>query len=163
MLKILSTSWKKYSALRLYYVTIPSVVNVNINNLKQLDIHKLIMINTIILTMICPKKKKKRKKREIKKNSPFILRKPLLLLTLDWTMKEAMRSNLHSNVTLPCHPKKKNYTPTQLQIAPPGSDGSICDQGFQTRTVHWTVKEKGSRFLRSNRSWTGIELWWRHN
>ena len=59
MLKILSTSWKKYSALRLYYVTIPSVVNVNINNLKQLDIHKLIMINTIILTMICPTKKKR--------------------------------------------------------------------------------------------------------
>ena len=73
MLKILSTSWKKYSALRLYYVTIPSVVNVNINNLKQLDIHKLIMINTIILTMICPKKKKKRKKREIKKIPPSSL------------------------------------------------------------------------------------------
>ena len=48
--------------IRLYYVTIPSVVNVNVNNLKQLDIHKLIMINTIILTMICPKKERDKKK-----------------------------------------------------------------------------------------------------
>ena len=27
-------------------------------------------------------------------------------------------------------------------------------QGFQTRTIYWTVKGRGSRFLRSNRSWT---------
>ena len=38
-----------------------------------------------------------------------------------------------------------------------------CEQGFQTWTVHWTVKGKGSRFLRSNRGRTGIEPWWCHN
>ena len=108
MLKILSTSWKKYSALRLYYVTIPSVVNVNINNLKQLDIHKLIMINTIILTMICPTKKRGGGGRD-KKNSSFVLRKTLLLLTLDWTMKEVMSSNLRSNVTLLFTLKRLHY------------------------------------------------------
>ena len=36
-------------------------------------------------------------------------------------------------------------------------------QGFETRTVHWTIKGRGSRFLRSNRGWTGVEPWWRHN
>ena len=36
-------------------------------------------------------------------------------------------------------------------------------QGFQTRTVHWTVKGRGSRFLRSNRDRTGVEPRWRHN
>ena len=30
-------------------------------------------------------------------------------------------------------------------------------QGFKIRTVYWTVKEKGSRFLRLNRGRTGIE------
>ena len=86
MLKILSTSWKKYSALRLYYVTIPSVVNVNINNLKQLDIHKLIMINTIILTMICPTKKRGGGGEEIKKIPPSSLEKHFycLLWTEQW-------------------------------------------------------------------------------
>lgn len=51
--------------IHLYYVTIPSMINVNINNFKKLDIHKLIMKNIIIFTMICPRKK--RKKKEIKK------------------------------------------------------------------------------------------------
>ena len=37
------------------------------------------------------------------------------------------------------------------------------DQGFQTRTVHWTVKERDSRFLRSNRGRIGIKPWWCHN
>ena len=37
------------------------------------------------------------------------------------------------------------------------------NQGFQIRTVHWTVKERGSRFLRLNRGRTGIEPWWHHN
>ena len=36
-------------------------------------------------------------------------------------------------------------------------------QVFQTRTVHWTVKIRGSRFLRSNRSQTRVEPWWCHN
>lgn len=49
--------------IHLYYVTIPSMINVNINNLKKLDIHKLIMKNIIILTMICPRKKRKKKKK----------------------------------------------------------------------------------------------------
>ena len=37
------------------------------------------------------------------------------------------------------------------------------NQGFQIRTVHWIVKERGSRFLRLNRGRTGIEPWWRYN
>ena len=30
----------------------------------------------------------------------------------------------------------------------------VVHQGFQKRTVHWTVKGRGSRFLRSNRGQT---------
>ena len=36
-------------------------------------------------------------------------------------------------------------------------------QGFQTRTVHWTVKGRGSRVLRSDRGRTRVELWWHNN
>ena len=36
-------------------------------------------------------------------------------------------------------------------------------QGFETRTVHWTVKGRGSRFLRLNRGWTRVEPRWHHN
>ena len=36
-------------------------------------------------------------------------------------------------------------------------------QGFQTRTVHWTVKGRGSRVLRLDRGRTEVEPWWRHN
>ena len=36
-------------------------------------------------------------------------------------------------------------------------------QGFETQTVQWTVKGRGSRFLRLDRGRTGIEPWWRHN
>lgn len=40
---------------------------------------------------------------------------------------------------------------------------STFRQSFQTWTIHWTVKEGGSRFLKSNRDWTGIEPRWHHN
>ena len=40
---------------------------------------------------------------------------------------------------------------------------SINYHGFQTRTVYWTVKGRGSRVLRSNRGRTGVKPWWRHN
>ena len=33
-----------------------------------------------------------------------------------------------------------------------------ADQGFQTRTIHWTVQGRGSRFLRSNRDDVIINL-----
>ena len=35
--------------------------------------------------------------------------------------------------------------------------------GFKTQTVQWTVKGRGSRFLRSNWGWTEVWLWWRNN
>ena len=40
---------------------------------------------------------------------------------------------------------------------------TYTNQGFQTRTVHWTVKGRGSRVLRLDRGRTGVEPWWRHN
>ena len=42
-------------------------------------------------------------------------------------------------------------------------DTRALQQGFQTRTVHWTVKGRGSRVLRSDRGRTGVEPWWRNN
>ena len=36
-------------------------------------------------------------------------------------------------------------------------------QGFETRIVYWTVKRRGSMFLRSNWGWTGVKPWWCHN
>ena len=36
-------------------------------------------------------------------------------------------------------------------------------QGFQTQIVHWTVKGRGSRFLRLNQCQTEVEPWLRHN
>ena len=36
-------------------------------------------------------------------------------------------------------------------------------KGFEIRIVHWTVKGRGSKFLRSNWGWTGVKPWWCHN
>ena len=39
----------------------------------------------------------------------------------------------------------------------------VCNHGFDTWIVHWTIKGRGSRFSRSNRGWTGVKPWWHHN
>ena len=81
----------------------------------------------------------------------FFTRKTIihsLLLSLRYIKKKKKTKCKRDNVNINLHGYYNNC---------------IFFQGFQTRTVHWTVKERGSRFLRLNRGRTVVEPWWRHN